>query len=532
MADQWGTEIRRRERGIPFRCYHPRPHHVLDLLDEARTWGDRDHLVQGGRRLTFQQATQAIERVASLLADRGLGAGDRILILAPNSPEWVVTLWAAWRIGAVPALGNGWWSAPEVAHAVGLVTPRLVLADERRGELLPEDLTDHLVGLTEARAAVDAEGAAVERARSAAGDEDDPAVIIFTAGTTGFPKAVTLAHRSVVANLHGLLAVSGRLPQQLDRSRPGAVVLLSGPLFHIGGLQSLLMGAVGGSRLVFLEGRFDAGQVIDLIEREGVTVWGAIPTMASRVIEHPSATTRDLSRVRSISMGGMPVLPELSDRLRRVFTGAERGLSTIYGMTETGGTVASASGRLMAEHPLTSGRPMPVVDLRIDDPNEQGIGEIVVRTPGQMLGYWQGGGVAPADDIIDSDGWLRTGDLGRFDGELLWVTGRSKDVIIRGGENISAAHVEQELLTHPAVAVVAVVGLPDPDVGERVGAVVQVRPGAVVTEQELCAHAGERLARFEVPESWWVRSDEIPMTDAGKVEKHRLREAWLALGDG
>jgi long-chain acyl-CoA synthetase len=305
------------------------------------------------------------------------------------------------------------------------------------------------------------------------------------------------------------------------------VVLLSGPLFHIGGFQSLLMGLLGGSTLVFLEGRFDAAQVLDLIEREGVTVWGAIPTMASRVIEHPSAADRDLSRVRSISMGGMPVLPELTDRLRKVFPGAVRGMSTIYGMTETGGTVASASGKLMAEHPLTSGRPMPVVDVRIDHPDDGGTGEIVVRTPGQMLGYWRGSGVAEATDIIEEDGWLHTGDVGRFDGELLWVTGRSKDVIIRGGENISAAHVEQELLTHPAVAVVAVLGLPDADLGERVGAVVQLRPGATVTEAELTEHAAARLARFEVPAEWWVRTDEIPMTDAGKVEKHRLRSSWL-----
>jgi long-chain acyl-CoA synthetase len=170
---------------------------------------------------------------------------------------------------------------------------------------------------------------------------------------------------------------------------------------------------------------------------------------------------------------------------------------------------------------------MPLVDLRIDRPDADGVGEIVVRTPGQMLGYW---GDTDAS-IVEPDGWLHTGDLGRFSDGLLWVTGRSKDIIIRGGENIAAAHVEQALLSHPDVAAVAVLGLPDADLGERVGAVVQLRSGAAADESTLGAHAAERLARFEIPAQWWLRHDEMPMSDAGKVEKHKLKEQWLRRPD-
>jgi long-chain acyl-CoA synthetase len=510
VAFEWGTDIEVRAGDVPFRCYTPRRTHVVQVLEDGARWDGRTFLVQGDRRLSFADVSGAIDRCAAGLADAGLRAGDRLLLLTPNSPEWVVTFWATVKLGAIVVLGNGWWGIEEIAHAVGLVGPRLVVADARRHAVLPAGTA--CLDVAAVRALVDDPGTASPVVTPAA-DEDDPAVIVFTAGTTGRPKAVTLAHRSVIANLHNLLAVSRRLPQQLDPERPPAVSLQTGPLFHIGGLQSLLLALLGGNTLVFLTGRFDAGEVLDIVERERVTWWGAIPTMASRVLGHPSLPDRDLSTVRSISMGGMPVQPALLARLSAAFPNARRGMSTIYGMTETGGTVASASGVLMAEHPTTSGAPLPVVDLRIAD------GEILVRTPGQMLGYW-----AESADLIDADGWVHTGDLGRLEDGLLYVTGRRKDLVIRGGENVAPAHVEAVLLQHPAVAAAAVLGLPDDDLGERVAAVVV--PSAAVTEAELAAYAAGRLARFEVPSDWWLRAEELPSTDAGKIDKRSLRRDW------
>jgi long-chain acyl-CoA synthetase len=526
----WGTSVERRDGAIPFLCYSPRRRHVVELLDDAARWSDRTHLIQGGRRLSFAQMFVASARVAAQFAEAGLRPGDRLLLLAANSPEWVISLWAGLRVGAIVALGNGWWSGPLVEHAVALISPRLVLADAKRAALVPAGVT--VLTVDEVRDRVDAGAASGEAAAAVPapppGAEDDPAVIIFTAGTTGAPKPVVLAHRSVIANLHNLLVMSRRLPQQVDGSRPAAVSLQSGPLFHIGGLQSLLLALLGGNTLVFLEGRFDPGQVLDVIERERVTWWGAVPTMASRVLEHPSITGRDLDSVRSISMGGAPVQPALVQRLRNAFPNAGRGMSTIYGMTETGGTVAAASGVTMTEHPTTAGAPLPVVDLRIDAPDAEGDGEIVVRTPGQMVGYW---GTAPGDtaaDLIDGEGWVHTGDQGRVVDGLLYVTGRIKDLIIRGGENIAPAHVEAVLLGHPAVRNVAVLGLPDPDLGERVAAVVQLEPGAEVGEADLAAFAARELARYEVPADWWLRTEELPMHDSGKTDKRTLRADWPA----
>jgi long-chain acyl-CoA synthetase len=519
---EWGTEVARRGGPVPFLCYSPRRRRAVELLRDAARWGGRTHLVQGERRLSFADVFAAADRVAARFAEAGLRPGDRLLLLAPNSPEWVIGLWAGLKLGAVVALGNGWWSGPLVEHAVATVSPTLVLADERRAALVPADAGARILGVDEVRAVVDDPAAPAGHPAPPDGDEDDPAVIIFTAGTTGRPKPVVLAHRSVIANLHNLLVMSGRLPQQVDGSRPAAVSLQSGPLFHIGGLQSLLLALLGGNTLVFLEGRFDPGQVLDVIERERITWWGAVPTMASRVLEHPSLEGRDLSSVRSVSMGGAPVQPALVERLRTAFPNAGRGMSTIYGMTETGGTVAAASGATMAEHPTTAGRALPVVDLRIDRPNAEGDGEIVVRTPGQMVGYW---GTAEVD-LVDDEGWVHTGDQGRLVDGLLYITGRIKDLIIRGGENIAPAHVEAALLRHPGVRNVAVLGLPHADLGEQVAAVVQLEPGARTDATELAEFAGAALARFEVPAVWWLRTEELPMQDSGKTDKLALRADW------
>ncbi len=335
VSFEWGTEVARSSGPIPFLQYSPRRRQVAELLLDAERWCDRVHLVQGRRRLTFGDLFLAADRVAGKLAEKGLTPGDRLLLLAPNSPEWVTAFWAGIRAGAIVTLGNGWWNRPEAEHAVRLVQPSLVIADERRRELLPPNVTDRQVVDVDAVRRWGETGSPPSPI-AGGGDESDPAVIIFTAGTTGDPKAAVLAHRSVIANLHSLLLVSGRLPQQLDPDQPGAVILQSGPMFHIGGLQALLLATLCGQTMVFLEGRFDAGQVLDLIERERVNVWGAVPTMAFRVLEHPSLPSRDLSGVRSISLGGAAVQPELTARLRLAFPGAGRGRpSPCFGSTHS-----------------------------------------------------------------------------------------------------------------------------------------------------------------------------------------------------
>lgn len=520
----WGDEVARSEiGGISFLTYEPRRRRVPELLEDGARWGAKTHLVQGDRRLSFDDTFLAIDAVAAHLKGLGVGPGHRVLILAANSPEWVIALWAGLCTGAVVAPGNGWWSEEEVDHALQLVEPTVVIGDARRLEKVKAGV--QRIDVEELRPMVDAAIAAGPlpgaAPRYVEGEETDPALIVFTAGTTGLPKGATLAHRSWIATLHQTLAVSRRLPHALADDDPGFVSMLTGPLFHIGGLHALGSALLGGGKLVFLDGKFDPGRVLELIEREGVEVWGAIPTMTLRVLDHPSLPERDVSSLRSIPLGGAPVSQELLERLQLAFPNTRRKVTNVYGMTETSGTVARASGTVIHEFPGTTGKPLPAVELVIDEPDEDGVGELLVRTPGQMLGYWND--PEETAKVIDPAGFVHTGDLGRIEDGRLYITGRSKDIVIRGGENIAAPHVEGVLLQHPDVADVAVVGLPHADLGEEVAAAVLLRKGAQADVPALTAYAKGRLASFEVPSRWWLSDEPLPMTDAGKADKKRLR---------
>jgi acyl-CoA synthetase (AMP-forming)/AMP-acid ligase II len=245
--------------------------------------------------------------------------------------------------------------------------------------------------------------------------------------------------------------------------------------------------------------------------------------MIGRVIDHPDLSLRDTSSLRSVTVSGTHVSPQLIDQVRQAFPTARRNAGTIYGMTEAGGTLTAATGKDLASRPGTVGRPFPVVELKIKDPDSSGKGEIVARSPTNMTGYL--GSAEPS--VVDAAGWLHTGDIGRIDDEgYLFIEGRIKDVIIRGGENIACPNVEAALGQHPAVADVAVIGLPDDEFGEVVAAVVVLRDGVEVRADDLEAFASESLAYFEVPSRWWLRREQLPTNATGKVVKQALREAW------
>lgn len=527
MLQTWGRDVVVDESGPhPVRVYEPRRRLVSDLLVDVRRWADREVLVQGPIRLTYAQHERAVLRVAGALSSAGVRPGDPVMFYARNGIEWVVGYWAVLRIGAIAVLGNGWWSAAEVGHAVATIEPKLVITDEWLAERLPEGmdsmLTSSLTGLL-----ADDELPVPEIPESPA-LETDPALVIFTSGTTGPPKGAVIPHRGVVVNLHNMLNVTRRLPQDIPDDQPANSTLHTLPLFHVGGIQALGMNFMSGSKMVFLEGRFNAGEVLRLIERERITLWACVPTMLSRVLDHPELEGFDTESVRSLTVGGSAVSPELSERSARAFPNMSRGMASVYGLTEAGGTVSAASGKVMLDHPGTVGQPMPVVEVRFVPTGDEVLdavgGEIAVRSPGVMLGYW---GAAPGESGIDADGWLLTGDVGRQDEDgWLYLVGRKKDIVIRGGENIACAHVEARLREHPDVAEVAVVGLPHADLGEEVGAAIVPRGGAELDPAKLAAFAAETLAHYAVPSRWWLRTEPLPTNATGKIVKRELVTAW------
>lgn len=516
FAGSWGTQIVTEQvLGVPCGVFERRPRSLADLLIYADRFGDRPHVIQGERSLTFDQLLTATATFAAQLRSRySLVRGDRVLLLGANSIEWIVMFWTCVSQGWVVCTGNAWWSRDVVAEVVGTMVPRLVVADERRFPLVPANVAtirfDDL-------ALSDAD---FERVQVANGDEDDPAVIVFTSGTTGGPKGAVLTHRNLIAATQTSLVSSGQLPARGNSSQRTS--LISVPLFHIGAVQQLLLAIFAGGTMAFLKGRFDPHEVIRLLREEKVAGWSAVPTMVSRTLDvlgEALDSSGDGLVLRSLVMGAAPVPSGLWDRVTACFPNVKRGAAVSYGLTEAGGAVAVAVREELTNHPGSAGRPLPTIELVVDNPDSEGVGEILVRGPSVMLGYWD----EPNSSVITSDRWLRTGDLGRIDTDgFLYLTGRGKDVVIRGGENISARRVEARLQEHPAVLDVAVIGLPHVDLGEEVAAAVVLRRNAVATEAELAAFAHERLAYFEVPTRWSISHADLPRTASGKVVKREV----------
>ncbi|MCG2621211.1 acyl--CoA ligase [Arthrobacter sp. I2-34] len=528
-AVRWGTEtVEEAYLGHPGRQYRDRPRSVLQMLDTVPQWAERAFIVQGERRIRYGTFLAAVDEGAAILERNGVVPGSRVLLFAYNSPEFVLAVWAIWRAGGVPVMGNRWWSQAEIDNAMALTHPVVALTDFAGLEAGAA----RRVMLSELSPAFDAApGVPGHRSERHEGGEDDVALVIFTSGSTGVPKAVSLSQRSVIANQHNLLLRSRQLPQDLDPEAPQTVSLVCTPLFHVGGVSNLITQPIIGGRLVLNEGKFDPVQVLQIIEREGVHRWGGVPTMAGRVLEHPDLEKYDLSSLRSFPLGGAPLSPQLLDRLRSKLPQLERrGLANTWGMTESGGFITVAGNRDLAQRPGTVGSPYPIAELRIDNPDEHGVGEILVRCPTVMTGY-----VGLEDDAtVDGDGWLHTGDLGHLDEDgFLYLDGRSKDIVIRGGENIACRHVEQALLEHPDVYDVAVVGVPHADLGEEVAAVVVLRAGAEPTSEMLRDFVKPRLAYFEVPSRWFLQRDELPTLPGEKVDKRTIRaELEARLGGG
>jgi acyl-CoA synthetase (AMP-forming)/AMP-acid ligase II len=298
------------------------------------------------------------------------------------------------------------------------------------------------------------------------------------------------------------------------------------PFFHVSGLYTgaVMMLAVG-ARMVLRAGRFDPVEAMRLIEREQVTSWGPMGTMAYRVVHHPERTRFDLSSVTQIGSGGAPMHPDLQQRIREAFPSARRSLGLGYGLTESGALATVCSGEELVRHPESVGRPLPTVELEIRDPNGRALpegeeGEIHIRSPLVMLEYWRN--PAATKEALLPGRWLRTGDIGRLVEGRLYVNARARDLILRGGENVYPVEIEQRLEAHPDVQEAAVVGVEHEELGQEVQAVVVPVAGRDPTPAALADWVAARLAAFKVPSRWEIRREALPRNATGKVLKNVL----------
>jgi acyl-CoA synthetase (AMP-forming)/AMP-acid ligase II len=515
--------------GAPLTVVRHRRRALSELLDASAAWGDRDFLVTADRRLSFAEHATAAGALAGALAQRyGVGKGDRVAILAANTPEWVITFWAAQCLGAIAVGYNAWWAQREIAYGLEHTMPKVVVADAKRAALLRDSGFDVPV-LRMERDVPDLIAAhAGENPRTPVA-EDDPAVVLYTSGTSGRPKGVVHSHRNLLAvtDYHRFTDAMAATMRGREFTEPSDKrYLLTSPLFHIASLHNLVVPRLRtGAAVVMHQGSFEVDRVLRLVERERVSNWGAVPTMAARIVEHDLGEY-DLSSLAALSLNAAPSSPAFHQRLRERLPVAEVALTTSYGLTESGTAATVATPAELAAYPETVGRPILGVEVEIRDPDGRAVpdgaeGEICVRSPYVMLGYWNDPAATAA--AIDGRRWLRTGDFGTLAEGRLHLSGRRSDLILRGGENVYPIEIENALDEHPAVLESAVLGVPHEDLGQEVAAVVVVAEPGAVTPEQLRAFVAERLAYFKVPSRWVITAEPLPRNATGKVVRREIR---------
>ena len=496
----------------------------------------RTAMVFDDRRFSYEELYNRSNQLANALSDMGVGPGDRVATLQVNCNQLVETCFAVARLDAIFLPISFRLRADELSKLLTIAQPAALLAGSRYTEMVEsirkEDiLPEHLVCLDEAgngswlgyEQMLD--GAPSEELHYPEGDDEDTTALMFTAGTTGTPKGVMLTHRSFTSYL--LSNVEPPDPDVEDGN------LLSVPLYHIAGLQSALAGIYGGRTLVMMR-QFEPWEWMDLVSRERPARAMLVPTMLKQVMDHPRFSEFDLSSLAVITYGAAPMPQPVIRQAISEFPGAR--FINAFGQTETASTITMLppEDHILSGPPgevetklkrLTSiGKPLDDVEVRIVDeagveaPRSQ-VGEIVARSPRIMKGYWNQEG-ATRETIRDE--WLYTGDLGYQDEDgYIYLSGRARDIIKRGGEMVSPEEVEQVLMSHPGVEEAAVIGVPDLKWGEVVRAVV-VRSGPEITEDMIIEHCRPHLAGFKRPESV-VFVHELPRNPLGKVLKRELR---------
>jgi len=539
-------------RGVNIKTFAAAPPTMRMMWELSAGHGDKDYLVYEDERYTYNEVHAQVRTLAQYLVDNGVERGTRVALAMRNYPEWVVGYWATVSVGAAAVGMNAWWTAPEMEYALKDSAPVVLIADDERLERLEQTSglnPMHVIAVRSSRPLPpgsttwnDVMSQADPGVLPAVEiDTDDDATIFYTSGTTGFPKGAQLTNRGSVANILNIAAmttaVSAAEQKAIDAgdipapTTPPPVLspcfMAPTPLFHVTACNCILHPAtlVGGK--VVLMYKWDPARALELIEREKVTTFSGVPTMSRELILHPDWSKRDVSSVQGMGGGGAALQPDLVHKIAGALKGGQP--STGYGMTETHGIITANSSRWFIAKPESCGPLVPTLEGKLvdEDGNDlprdpSTVGVLCVRGAIIIKGYLNRP-EANAETI--KDGWLNTGDIARIDEDgFVYLIDRAKDMVIRGGENVYCSEVETAIYHHDAIAEAAVFGIPEERLGEEVAAVLVLRPGASLTEDELRSFLSTSLAKHKIPTKVWFREEAIPRNANGKFLKRELRK--------
>lgn len=529
--------------------YKTAPESLRDVYAGSLGYDQNTFLVYHDQRLTFAQTyNKAASFAAALTLDFGVKKGDRVAIAMRNNPQWIIAFMAVTSLGAIAVPMNAWWTTEELQYGLEDSGANVLVADNQRVERVApfyQALSITLIVVSSAANSLDGSESVFnfEQVLSEHKDAtmpavtihaDDDATILYTSGSSGKPKGVVSTQRGILTSLTSwiLLGVASDIAGAKPANMPepaDAVALLTIPLFHVTGCHSLFLLSMIIGRKVVMMHKWDPQQALKLIAQEKVTYVNGVPTMSQELLDAAESSDCDISSLVELASGGAA---RPAEHVRRISDGFKLNPVNGYGLTETNAMGAVNSGETYLQRPDSVGMPSPavtricIVDEQANELATGERGEICIRSAANARCYWNN---PKATAEAFKDGWFHTGDVGYIDElGMLFVVDRIKDIIIRGGENISCNEVEAAIYAYEGVAEVAVFGLPDDRLGEKVAAKIFLKPNVNVTSEQLLDFLRQHIAAFKIPALIEFSQQPLPRTATDKIFKRAIKEQALA----